>query len=190
MKKLTILLICLCALLTSCGFGGGAVYSELNFGDYVFKTDDYVCCRVLDNIMKAIENGDKELLLSLFSENTRAECPDLEERAEELFDYCSGKMLSFGEFSGYPHSSEHFHGDGNYEKELEPTYDVNTDKGSYRIFFNFVESDTVDRANEGLVSLYIIRAEDDIDTSYAYRGDGKSTPGIHIGLTDESFDYE
>ncbi len=190
MRRLLVLLICLCTFLTACTSSNRVIYSELNFWSIVFRADDYVCCSVLDKIVKAIKTKDKELLLSLFSENTKVECSNLEKQAEDLFNYCSGKMLSWGKFRGDPHSSTHMDGDGNYQKTLEPSYDINTSDGSYRIAFRYTELDTIDRANEGLLSLYIIKAEDDIDTSYAYCGDGKYTPGIHIGLTDDTFDYE
>ena len=190
MKKLIVLSICLCMLLTSCSSTNRLIYSEVNFWSIVFRGDDYVCCTVLEKIVKSIETKDTELLLSLFSENTKAECPDLDKQAEALLNYCSGRMLSYGKFRGLPVSSVHMDGEGNYQESHEPSYDINTTDGSYRITFRYTEIDTIDRANEGILSLYVIKAEDDIDTTYLYSGDGKYTPGIHLGITYEGFDYE
>ena len=189
MKKIVILIMCICFLLTSCSGSNAVIDKELSFWDYIFRSDDYLCCTVLKDIVRSIETKDKDLLLSLFSENTKSECPDLERQAEALLNYCSGKMISFGEFRGHPSEHSYFHGDGNYEKELDPSYDINTTDGSYRISFFYKHVDTIDRGNEGILSLYVIKAEDDIDLNYAYRGDGKYTPGIHIGITDNEFDY-
>lgn len=190
MKKIVILIMCICFLLTSCSGSNAVIDKELSFWDYIFRSDDYLCCTVLKDIVRSIETKDKDLLLSLFSENTKSECPDLERQAEALLNYCSGKMISFGEFRGHPSTHEYFHGDGNYEKELDPSYDINTTDGSYRISFFYKQVDTIDRGNEGILSLYVIKAEDDIDLNYAYHGDGKYTPGIHIGIVYTEFDYE
>ena len=176
-------------LLTSCSSTNRLIYSEVNFWSIVFRGDDYVCCTVLEKILKSVETKDTKLLLSLFSENTKSECPDLEKQAEALLNYCSGKMISFGEFRGLPVSSVHMDGEGNYQESHDPSYDINTTDGSYRISFFYKQVDTIDRGNEGILSLYVIKAEDDIDLNCAYRGDGKYTPGIHIGITDNEFDY-
>ena len=173
----------MCFLLTSCSKSNSLIDNEISFWDGVFKTEDYVCYSVLDKIVKSIETKDKELLLSLFSENTQVECHDLEAQAEALFYYCSGKMVSWGKYKGDPYSSTHMDGDGNYQKSLEPSYDINTSEGSYRITFRYMEVDTIDRGNEGLLSLYVIKAEDDTDINCLYGGDGKYTPGIHLGVT-------
>ena len=189
MKRLIVLLLCLCTLLTSCS-SNRKIYSELNFWDYAFRSDDYVCCTVLDKIVTSIEANDKELLLSLFSENAKAECQSLEEQAEALFNYCSGKLISFGEFRGLPNTFSDYR-EGELVKESHiPTYDINTSDGSYRLTFEYVEVDLNNTTNEGILSLYVIYAEDDIDLNYAYRMSGEYIPGIHIGVIDLEYEYE
>ena len=38
-----------------------------------FRTDDYVCCTVLADIVETIENKDKSLLISVFFKNAKEE---------------------------------------------------------------------------------------------------------------------
>ena len=68
MKKILILLICICSLLTSCSkkntFG-----QENNILDWLCKTDDYVSDKMLEKILEAIESNNQSALMSLFSEN-------------------------------------------------------------------------------------------------------------------------
>ena len=190
MKRLIVLLVCLCMLLTSCSSTNRLIYSEVNFWSIVFRGDDYVCCTVLEKILKSIETKDTELLLSLFSENVKAECQNLEEQAEALFNYCSGKLISFGEFRGLPNTFSDYR-EGELVKESHiPTYDINTSDGSYRLTFEYVEVDLNNTTNEGILSLYVIYAEDDIDLNYAYRMSGEYSPGIHIGVIDLEYEYE
>ena len=190
MKRLIVLLVCLCMLLTSCSSTNRLIYSEVNFWSIVFRGDDYVCCTVLEKIIKSVETKDKDLLLSLFSENTKSECPDLEKQAEALLNYCSGELLSLGQFRGLPNTSTHYHKDELVKQSHIPTYDINTSNGSYRLTFEYIQIDSNNIDNEGLWSLYVIKAEDDTDTTSAYRITGEYIPGIHIGITYECFDDE
>ena len=188
MKKLILIFLCTCLLLTSCASSKGLIYSEIGFWSVLFKSDDYVCSTVLEKIVHSLETDDNELLLSIFSENTRAECLDLQKQAKALLNYCTGKMISWGEYRGLPNTSAHYSEEELVEKSHIPTYDINTTDGSYRITFEYVEIDTNNTSNEGVTSLYVIKAEDDINLDYAYRM-SEYVPGIHIGVTDDSFDY-
>ena len=190
MKRLIVLLVCLCMLLTSCSSTNRLIYSEVNFWSIVFRGDDYLCCTVLEKILKSVETKDTELLLSLFSENSKADCPELDEQVEILFNYLSGQLISLGKFIGLPNTFSTYT-EGELVKESHiPTYDINTTDGSYRLTFEQVEIDSNDTGNEGLVSLYVIRAEDDEDTTSAYRMSGEYIPGIHVGVSDDEVNDE
>ena len=190
MKKIAIVLICMCMLLTSCSSREKVIYSNLDFFDAIFRSDDYVCRTVLDDIICSIETKDKERLLSLFSEKSKADCPELDEQVEILFNYLSGQLISLGKFIGLPNTFSTYT-EGELVKESHiPTYDINTTDGSYRLTFEYVEIDSNDMGNEGLVSLYVIRAEDDEDTTSAYRMSGEYIPGIHVGVSDDEVNDE
>ena len=184
MKKIVILIMCICFLLTSCSGSNAVIDKELSFWDYIFRSDDYVCHSVLKDIVRSIETKDKDLLLSLFSENTKSECPDLERQAEALLNYCSGELLSLGQVRGLPNTSTHYHKDELVKQSHIPTYDINTSNGSYRLTFEYIQIDSNNIDNEGLWSLYVIKAEDDTDTTSAYRITGEYIPGIHTGIVD------
>lgn len=184
MKRLIILIMCVCLLFSSCSKNNAVIDKELSFWDCVFRTDDYVCHSMLKVIIKSIETKNKDLLISAFSENSKRNCESIEEQVDTLFNYCSGELLSLGQFRGLPNTSTHYHKDELVKKSHIPTYDINTSNGSYRLTFEYIQIDSNNIDNEGLWSLYVIKAEDDTDTTSAYRITGEYIPGIHTGIVD------
>lgn len=178
----------MCFALTSCSMGDFIAYTEVNIVGAVFKTDRYIADTGLKDVLKSIETNDRDQLLSALAPNAINNCNDMEAHIDELFEYCSGKTLSYREFNGGPIVEESFDREGNIEKILYPTYDVKTNDGNYRITFKLVAIDTTNEDNEGIWSLYVIKSENDTDLNVAYRGDDKYTTGIQINVMNVIFD--
>ena len=135
----------------------------------------------MEKVLKALQQKDKETLTDMFSKTAIAKEDDWEKSLDELFDYYQGEYISYDDWGG-PGSGETVELD-KIEKDIESTYDVKTSVGEYRFsLFEYTEN-TFTEANVGIMSLYIIKMEDDTDQKSAYWGDGKNTPGINIGKT-------
>lgn len=99
----------------------------------------------------------------------------------DLFAYYIGTVLTYKNFGGTM-AEMSLDNDGNEKKVLYPSYDVKTSCDNYRITFKFVVTDTTNRENEGIWSLYVIKAKDDVNLDVAYRGDNEYIVGIHINV--------
>ena len=170
MKKLAILfLLCvLCIALCSCSLNG------------TIKSDQQIANERLDAFLQALENKDAETLTGLFSATAVSKSNDFDNDLKSLLDYFEGVTLSYNKES--PISVEKERDEDFEKKTIYSTYDVQTDKQTYRIAIQDVIDNTSNESDIGIHSLYIITMSDDTDPDYAYRGDGKNTPGIHIGI--------
>lgn len=95
-------------------------------------------------------------------------------------DYCSGACIACDDWDAC--NSEINQENGERQEILYDTYDFRTVSGDYRLAFKYVDIDTAEPDNVGIWSVYIIRAEEDVDLQYAYWGDHNYTPGIWIGV--------
>lgn len=99
---------------------------------------------------------------------------------KSLFDYYGGDFVSYNNWGGP--GVEETREDGYRLKEFYSTYDVKTSERTYRFAMQDVTIDIVNPDNVGIRSLYVIKMEDDTDPLFAYRGDGKNTPGINMNI--------
>ena len=97
-----------------------------------------------------------------------------------LIDYFDGKTIFYNNQCAL--NASRTREDDFEKKTISSTYDVETDKQIYRIAIQDVITNTLDQNDVGINSLYIIIKSEDTDPNYAYRGDGKNTPGINIGI--------
>ena len=182
MKKISIILmfICICFAFVACESGS---FDSENFlmRDSVGKNDG------IKNLIKALDNNDKNSLKKLFAPNAIAADEDFEQTLDELFEYYDGSVVSYDDYvqPAVYESSE----DGNIQKIHEFSHDVVTDVRTYRICVRQCVYDIDESDNEGISCLYIIKAEDD-ESDYKYRGDRLYTPGIHIGVPNSDIDVD
>lgn len=162
MKEICLfLMIALIILLTSCSY----------------KDDAQVADETFEQVFNAIQNHDETALKNLFSNSVRNEVSDFDESIVDFLDFIQGEVLSYEDLNGDGvHLSVE---DGQKRKEIRAIYDIKTSQKTYHIAIKECAVDTFDPENEGIFSIYIISAEDWKET-YAYRGGGKSTPGIVI----------
>lgn len=116
----------------------------------------------------------------MFAPNKLNEMENLDENIDELLSYYEGNYSKYG--SGGL-GTEKDVDSGVTKKWNNMSYDVFTNKNTYRIAIIWHILDTADKGNVGIWSLYVIKFEDDIYPTYSYGGDGNWTPGLHIGKT-------
>lgn len=161
-------------LLSSCSLGKQILgrYSHDDQGDANAK---------MDKVLEAIKNKDKDALKALFSKKAIAEVENFDQSIIELFDFFQGDFISYNDWSAVGvEEGMNDDGTGRHWKCMDSTYDVETSKQKYRFAIQDFTIDTADPDNVGIYSLYIIKMEDDTDQNFAYRGDGKYTPGINF----------
>ncbi len=96
MKRLIIILVAaLC--LYGCGCGGhdpeNGGPADLNA--YLSGSTDQQADALMEVIVQALDEGDAELLMSVFSEEAQESCPELGEMAEALIDVYEGPSVSY-----------------------------------------------------------------------------------------------
>lgn len=172
MKRMILFLLLFSLSLSGC--------AALRTIDAYAQPDEEIANARMEAFLSAVADRDSQALRELFAPNALAEMEDFDAMAAALFDYCSGKFTAYDDWAG-PDSSKTMHY-GDVVKTLHATYDIQMEEGNFRIALSLVRTDNTNPDNVGLWSVYIIRAEDDTDLQYAYRGDGEYTPGIHIGI--------
>lgn len=146
----------------------------------VKNNDQQIVNSHFDRILTSIQNHDKEALVSAFTQDYHAESNLSDETIKRLFEYFDGEVDEYNDWGGpYVETTKE---NGQVVQIAEATYDVKTTVCEYRFAIRFFLQNTVNPKHIGIESLYIIKAAEDIDISYAYWGDGAYTPGINIGI--------
>jgi hypothetical protein len=182
MKKIIVFFVTTCCLfLHACSPGGDNMFS-------IYTTDHDETKACMDKLCEALQNRDKDALKALLSKNVVYAVEDTDAQVDALFDYFVGEYQSYYDPAATSTSAEKY--DGKKRKYHEMTYEVYTNTNQYRVAILYYVYDTFDKDNEGIYSLYILNATDDSDLSVCYRGDGKYTPGINIGIPNIELIYE
>ena len=145
----------------------------------MYMDEAQVISRQLDSVLEFLQAGDKESFISLFS-LTAINSAGFSENVNALFDYYEGDNASYYDDQCAMSGKERE--DSQVKEEIWNSYDVTTSEETYRIMIYLITRDDACPENIGIYSLYIIRMEDDTNPEYAYWGDGKDAPGIHIGI--------
>ena len=140
-----------------------------------------------EELLQAMENRDKEKVYSLFAPGVISETVDFDAKIEELFDYYQGKSTVMED------NGESAAGVFREEKkywEVKRSYDIQTSEQNYRLAIKYTHPVSKDYNLDyaGIESLYIIRAEEDIDLRFTYWGRDGMLSGIHIGIPSDIID--
>ena len=149
----------------------------------LFLDDSVIANQKLEEFLTAIQSGDKEEVISLFSIETRRSTAGFEDSVDELLEYYEGEYISDDDWGGPVVSKSR--DEESYITIFETTYEIVTSECEYRLAFKYVHEDDSEPFNRGIEYIYIIKTKDDINTDFAYYGDGKDTPGINIGVVSE-----
>ena len=174
-------------IFTSCSLVGSQLNSSSlggsNLWDRFNDNDQKISDKKMEQILDAIINRDKSTMEKLFSKKSIAEVKDLDGSISKLFDYFQGNFISYNDWNAVnADGGINDPGTGRSWKCLYSTFDVKTTKITYRFAIKEFIQDTANSDNVGICSLYIIKMEDDTDKQFAYRGDGKDTPGINFNV--------
>lgn len=146
---------------------------------YYLISDESRAGATLENIVNAVNDNDAEALASLFSNNVLAERSDWRSSASEFIEFIDGKIITYTDPSDSGVFSSTEFEDGKKRKEIQPSVTVETTAGKYYIAILECVIDDFDEENVGIMSIYIISAENR-QNDYVYRGDGNWIPGINI----------
>lgn len=142
------------------------------------------CLDAAQGFLDALEAGDRDVIVSLFSPEVRAGSDDLDERARELVECCSGHVDYLDTHSvTQPQESEKVD-DGRRRVELSTDFSFALDGENYWCFMTLVKENDFNEAEVG-VSTIIVWSEDAYSAMlYDARGtDWPDTPGLHLELS-------
>ena len=172
MKKIAECILSLLLVLFSCS-------CSWNRG-IIMHDDRSIANEEFEKILQAVQIGDSDMLIELFSQKSIQNLKEFDKCVDELFEYFEGEVESYNDWGG-PYV-ETIRENNQIFQLMESSYDVKTSECEYRFAVTYVVEDTNDSSNVGIQSIYVINSEYDTDLQYAYWGDGKNTPGINIGI--------
>ena len=172
MKKITVLcLTVLLIFLCSCSW---------EYRTVKYDTDRSIIVNKFNEVLSAIENKNKEDLISLFSKNSLKNAISIEQSIDELFEYFNGDVIhcskpDAGSVEGSINNKKTI-------KVLKYFFDVKTTEDDYRFHIVHCSEDYKTADNVGVYSIYVIKEEDNI-AGYYYED---NIPGITIDIIETS----
>ncbi len=142
------------------------------------------CLDAAEDLLDALEVGDEDAIVELFSPEVRAGSDDLDGRASELVESCSGHVGYLGTHSvTLPMESEKIE-DGKRRVELSTDFSFALDGENYWCFMTLVKENDFNEAEVG-VSTIIVWSEDAYSAMlYDARGtDWPEGTGLHLRLS-------
>lgn len=131
----------------------------------------------LEEIIKAINDEDRESLKLIFSEHALTEAEDIDGRIDYLFNFVEGNIESW-ETIVHGATSEAIN-NGSKVKSSMSWYYADTPNQKYLIFFVEYIDDTGNPSNIGVYMLQVIKAEDK-DTQFEGFGPNTRCAGIYM----------
>ena len=137
----------------------------------------------LEEIIKAIQNKDKDALIKMFSEKALSESLNLDENIKYLFDFFEGNVTEFAWDNQYRGAGGITRSPSKKVIRMPTLFFVSTDKQDYLVYFLNYPIDEFNPNNTGLYSLCIVKAEDnanvEIQTYPWYPWEGRVTVGVY-----------
>jgi len=146
----------------------------------------------LNNILGAIENDDEFYVRYWFSHINPFEFFNSTEKSMALLEYFDGTCEPYkGETTvdieietiELPMDDPDYKEGGYTRKIGTVSYDIITLRNEiYRFTMRICFDDELDKKNRGIISLYVLKADESTDFNLPYCGDGLFAPGINIGV--------
>lgn len=159
------------------------VNSELSGEEYV-SARAQACLDAAEGLLDALETGDRDAIVELFSLEVRAGSDDLEAQADKLVERCSGHVDYLDTHSvTQPQESEKID-HGKRRVELSTGFSFALGGENYWCFMTLVKENDFNEAEVG-VSTIIVWSEDAY-SAMLYEARGTSlpdTPGLHLELS-------
>lgn len=158
-------------IFTSCSAAGdNMLLFRENDGDLANAT--------FEQLIDAIISNESAKIKFMFADSIQADA-QLAEEAHDLIEFIQGKIISYSSASEQGTSAEYQFEHGKQKKEIQSAFTIKTTESKYYIAVKECVKDEFDPNNIGLLSIYIIEAEN-WNEDYIYRGDGKWSYGINI----------
>lgn len=140
----------------------------------IYANEETMSDARMEQVIKAIENKDREALKLLFSEKALSEAADIDGHIDYLFDLVEGDNISWERETLSAGKSAHY---GKVVKMTRSWYFVSTDQEDYLFFMLEYTKDTEYPENIGLYALRGIRKADK-ETQLTYWQD-MMIPGVY-----------
>ena len=111
-----------------------------------------------EDIVSAIEEKDKDKIISMFSDKIKSNFVDGEVNVDKLFDFIDGEVQKW-EKRGGPGVSESVN-NGEKIKIINSYYNLYTTEETYFFFIEDSQINTADTNNEGLTLILVVKEED------------------------------
>ena len=173
MKKalFLILLLVLLFVFASCSEKGINMFFKIYDNEKVADTTFY-------EKIDAIEQRNDSKIVMMFAKAIQNE-KTLSQDAVRLIDSIHGDITSISSASDTGVNANYEKNKGKKKKEIQSSFCITTAETKYYMAIKECVIDDYDNNNEGVLSVYIIKAED-WKEDCVYIGDGKWTPGITI----------
>lgn len=175
----------LIVLLCGCGGNNGKA-TAMDLNAYLSGSQDQQGENLMKIITKALDEKDAKLLKSVFSEEAKAACPELDKQIEELFEYYEGPTKSYEGYSPFAEGQTSLGRDddgkliGNQGYWLiSGEYQVYTASEKYWIHFTFYSEHEADPKKNGIFIMEII-TDDTMESEGGYRHSMRTEKGIFI----------
>ena len=159
------------------------VESKVTGEEYVSPRGQ-ACLDAAEGLLGALEAGDEDAIVGLFSPEARAGSDDLDEQADKLIESCSGHVGYLDTHSvTHPMESEKVE-DGKRRVELSTDFSFALDGENYWCYMTLVSENDFDEAEEG-VSTVIVWSEDAYSAMLydARETDWPEGTGLHLRLS-------
>jgi len=152
-KMMLSILFVLTTLLPSSCMKGGGIYDMLGYNETKNMN------MVIERMIEAINEGDKETIKSFFSKSTLEEVDDFDGSVENLFSFIQGTIDSWEKLTGAYTSDSRDH--GQRRRIFSSYYHINTDEQQYFFLFDNCSIDTEHPDNVGIYLLLVVKSEDE-----------------------------
>lgn len=159
------------------------VKSQVTGEEYVSPRGQ-ACLDAAEGLLDAIEAGDGDAIVGLFSPEAQADSSDLEAQADKLMESCSGHVDYLDTHSvTHPMESERID-DGKRRVELSTDFSFALGGKNYWCYMTLVSENDFDEAEEG-VSTVIVWSEDAYSAMLydARETDWPEGAGLHLRLS-------
>ena len=125
------------------------------------RTDPYhglqqeVMGRLMDRLIPALDNNDRDALKDLFSESALAEAQNIEERIDLIMELFQGEATEFAS-GGISRGGA----TDTTRMRFSSTYTITTTENVYRLHISYIYADDRNPANDGLSSISLVVYDD------------------------------
>ena len=143
---------------------------------FTMSQDEPEPAQWLEQLIDAIETGNKEEACNVFSQTAIDAVPDLDAQIDELFNFWTGNLVSFEELVRSPQEAQYH---GIHTKDEYVGYSIKTTDEQYSVMIKCCTVHTGDSSAVGIHAIHLIKTAD-TEPNMVYWGDKNWFPGIDI----------